>query len=201
MIRRYHETEIEELANLLMEDGVIAVPTDTVFGVCAKMASQNAQERLRIVKNRPKDKAFPIMCANLEQIEALCVVNEKTRKMIRAFMPGPITLVLQKKEEVPSFVNGGLETIAIRMATSETLEALIQKTGPLYMTSANQSGQPVATTIEEIEESCPLLDGILIGKPSFGQASTIVACGEELKVLREGPITLEELKKVWEDIK
>lgn len=196
MIPRYNETQLDTLVAILNDNGAISVPTDTVFGVCAKASSIQAQEHLRDVKNRPKDKAFPIMCANRSQIEELCVVDDRTKKLIDAFMPGPVTFVLKKKENIPEDINGGLPTIAIRMATSKPLEYIIEQTGPLFMTSANQSGQQVATTLDEIEEVCPLLDGMLEGEPQFGKASTIVDCTGELKILREGPITLEELNAV-----
>lgn len=194
---RFTARDIEKLADILRNDGVIAVPTDTVYGVCARMDSLKAQENLREVKNRPRDKAFPVMCADLKQIEEIAYVNEKAKIVMQKFMPGPITVILKKKEEIPTYVNGGMETLAIRMATSDVLHDLIQKCGfPLYMTSANQSGCPVAETLEEIEEACPKLDGILEGKIVFGQASTIVdLTGDEIRILRQGPIHIEQIKE------
>lgn len=196
-MRRYTAEDIGEMAEVLQNDGVIAVPTDTVYGVCARMDSPSAQENLREVKNRPKDKAFPVMCADLKQIEEIAEVDERARKIIMRFMPGPLTVILKKKEGIPEYVNGGMETLAIRMATSAILHDLIQKCGfPLYMTSANQSGYPVATTLEEIEEACPKLDGILEGRIVFGKASTIAdLSGKEIKVLRQGPIEIEKIKE------
>ncbi len=197
-MKRFRQDQIEELAEILKKDGVISVPTDTVYGVCSRMDSLQAQENLREVKNRPADKAFPIMCADEEQISSIAVVDERSRALIRAFMPGPVTFILKKKEEVPSYVNNGLETLAIRMATSEPLRELILKTGsPIFMTSANQSGQPVCTTLDEIEKSCPLLNGMMEGIFSLGEASTILDCtGAVLKVLRQGPVTLEQFQAV-----
>lgn len=199
MIRRYHQNEIEELAALILKDGIISVPTDTVYGICGLMQSKQAQENLRKVKNRPKDKAFPIMCANIAQVESLCELSDASKRVMERFMPGPLTMVLKKKEDVPGFINGNLETIAIRLATSPFLEALIEKTGPLYMTSANPSGERPCETLDEIEQACPLLDGIVIGETEFGLASTIVDCVNGYKVLREGPISENELKEVWEE--
>ena len=163
------------------------------------MNSKQAQENLRDVKNRPKDKAFPIMCANIKQVQTLCILNQNSKRILERWMPGPLTMVLEKKKEVPDFVNGGLETIAIRLATSSFLEELITKTGPLYMTSANLSGEKPCETLDEIENACPKLDGIVIGDTAFGVASTIVDCTKGCKVLREGPISEKELKQVWEE--
>lgn len=198
VMRRYSGDEIDEMAAVLKADGVLSVPTDTVYGVSARMLSQKAQDNLRHVKNRPLTKAFPIMCADLAQVETICEVDETSRKIIQAFMPGPLTIILKKKAEVPSFVNGGLDTLAIRLATSKELHDLIQAVGePLYMTSANQSGQPVCTSLDEIEQQCPLLDGMMEGTVSFGQASTIVdGTKADLPILRQGPLTKEQILNV-----
>ena len=194
-MKRYTQNEIDELANILKEDGVISVPTDTVYGICARMNSKKAHDKLMMVKNRPINKLLPIMCADEEQIKSIAVVDKRVEKIIHNFMPGPITLILLKRPELPEYINNGSLTIAVRMASSKIIEELIRKTGsPLFMTSANQSGSPVCTNLDEIEKSCPNLDGMLEGNVSFGQGSTIVDCSSEsIKILREGPITLEQI--------
>ena len=196
-MKRFNDKDIEEMANVLRQDGVISVPTDTVYGVCAIATSEKAQLALRQVKNRPATKAFPIMCSDLEQVKKIAEVTDREEKIINTFMPGPLTVILKKKEGVPSYINGGMETLAIRLATSSTLKKIIEACGaPLFMTSANQSGQPECTSLEEIEKQCPLLSGMLEGNVSFGKASTILDCtGTTLKVLRQGPLTLEELEE------
>ena len=132
------------------------------------MDSEKAQENLRDVKHRPLTKAFPVMCADENQIKEIAYVDDRAEKLIRAFMPGPVTFILKKKEEVPAYVNGGMETLAIRMATSDALRELIKAAGaPVFMTSANQSGEPVCTSLDEIEKSCPTLDGMLINEAKF----------------------------------
>ena len=194
MIKRYNENEIDKLANILKNDGVISVPTDTVYGVCARINSVQAYNNLMAAKNRPITKLFPIMCADEEQIKSIAIVDKKAEKLIRAFMPGPITLILNKKPEVPIYA--GHTTIAIRMATSKVIKDLIIKTeSPIFMSSANQSGETICTSLDEIERSFPDLDGMLEGSVSFNQASTIVDCTlDEIKILREGPISQKELE-------
>lgn len=196
-MKRYIQNEIDELADILKKDGVISVPTDTVYGLCARMNSKKAHDKLMMVKNRPINKLLPIMCADEEQIKSIAVVDKRVEKIIRNFMPGPITLILLKRPELPEYINNGSLTIAVRMASSKIIEELIRKTGsPLFMTSANQSGSPVCTNLDEIEKSCPNLDGMLEGNVSFGQGSTIADCSSEsIKILREGPITLEQIMK------
>ncbi len=198
MIQRFNENELEQLAEILKNDEVISVPTDTVYGVCARMNSEKAEQKLRDVKNRPATKAFPIMCKDEEQIKSIAYVSEKAEKIIRAFMPGPITIILKKKEEVPNYVNSGMETLAIRMATSNEIKKIIELVGsPLFMTSANQSGEKTCTTLDEIEVACPLISGMLIGDTEFSRASTIVDITKnDAIILRDGPITLEEINKV-----
>lgn len=196
-IRRFEEDQTEELAEILRNNGVISVATDTVYGVCARMDTQEAQEKLREIKHRPKDKAFPVMCCDIGQIKEIAYISESGQKVIKAFMPGPVTVILKKREEIPAFVNGGMDTLAVRMATSEALEKLIRTVGvPLLMTSANQSGQKTCGTIDEIELACPDLDGIMNGKPMFGKASTIIDCTcEPVRILREGPVTMEQIEQ------
>ncbi len=197
MIKRYKQDQSFELAEILKNDGVISVPTDTVYGLCARINSKKAYEKLMQIKNRPISKSFPVMCADEEQIRGIAIVDEKVEKLIRTFMPGPITIVLNKKSNVPDYVSNGKSTIAVRMATSKALENLIREVGcSIFMTSANHSGEPVCTSLHEIEKVCPNLDAMMEGKVTFGEASTIVDCtSEEIKLLRKGPITMEQRKK------
>ena len=197
-MKRFSEDDIEEIVDILKNNGVISVPTDTVYGVCARIDSKKAHDNLILVKNRPETKPFPVMCANEEQIKGIAIVNEKAEKIIKSFMPGPITIVLNKKETVPDYITNGKKTIAIRMATSKTLEKIILSLEtPIFMSSANQSGEKTSESLEEIEKNCPKINGILEGKIKLGVGSTIIDCtSEKIKVLREGPIKLEEINNI-----
>ena len=192
MIKRYNENEIDKLADILKNDGVISVPTDTVYGLCARINSKKAHDKLMKIKKRPESKSFPVMCVNEEQIKTIAIVDEEAEKLIKAYMPGPITLILKKKENLPDYVTNGKETIAVRMATSRAIEILIRETeSPLFMTSANQSNEPTCTSLDDIEKACPNIDGILEGDIVLGKPSTIVDCSlEKIKILRAGPIKL-----------
>ncbi len=200
MIKRYKQNEIDQLAKILKKDGVISVPTDTIYGICARINSIKAYHNLVEVKKRPINKLFPIMCADEEQIKSIAIVDKRVEKLIHAFMPGPITLILKKRLEIPAYVNNGNTTIAVRMATSKVLEDLIRKIKtPIFMTSANQSGEPTCANLDEIEKACPSLDGMMEGKVVFGEGSTIIdSTLEEIKILRPGPISIEQIKKVIE---
>ena len=189
-MKRYKQSEIEEVATVLKNDGVISVPTDTVYGICARINSSKAYLKLVSVKNRPSTKSFPVMCSDIEQIKSIAIIDEKALKLIKAFMPGPITLVLNKRPDVLSYINnaGTRETdeLAIRMAPTPFLKALIKEVGsPLFLSSANKSGKDVCRSLDEIEIECPTLDGMVMGDLSFGEASTIVdLTGIDIKIYR-----------------
>ena len=201
-MRRYSQNEIDELAEILNNDGVISIPTDTVYGVCARINSQKAFDNLVNAKHRPANKSFPVLCLDEEQIKSIAIVNEKAQKLIRAFLPGPMTIVLKKKKEAFEYINNAGERtsdeLAIRILPLEFIKELIKKVGsPFFLSSANLSGQEVCKTLEEIEEVFPNIDGIVKGEVSFGKASTIVDCtNEEIKIQREGPISKEQIMEV-----
>ena len=194
MMKRFAPEEIAEAAEVLKQDGCIAAATDTVYGICARI-SQRAMERLYEVKHRPSSKQFPIMCRDLEQLKEIAEVNPQAEAVIRALMPGPLTVILKRREAFPDYAGGN--TLAIRLAMNDQLRKLICLTGtPLFMTSANRSGMPECRTPEAIEAACPLLDGILEGEVHYNQASTIADLTTETpRILREGPITLDELQR------
>lgn len=203
-MNRYKQSQIDELVNILKKDGVISVPTDTVYGICARINSINAYNKLVAIKNRPSNKSFPVMCTNESQIRDIAIVDERAQKLIHAFMPGPITLVLNKRPEAFAYINNrGLKTtseMAVRMAPTKILEELIQKLGsPIFMTSANESGKLTCNNLDEIEKIFPDLDGIMEGNISFGMASTIVDCTSEIiKIQRQGPISIDQIMEVIE---
>ena len=200
-MKRYKQSEIEEVVTVLKSDGVISVSTDTVYGICARINSSKAYLKLVSVKNRPSTKSFPVMCSDIDQIKNIAIIDEKALKLIKAFMPGPITLVLNKRPDVLSYINnaGTRETdeLAIRMAPTPFLKELIKKVGsPLFLSSANKSGKDVCRSLDEIEKECPTLDGMVMGDLSFGEASTIVdLTGNDIKIQRQGPIKEEEIMK------
>jgi len=198
MIKKYNPNQIDELANILKNDGVICVPTDTVYGLCTRINSEKAHNKLVEIKRRPANKLFPIMCANKEQINRIANITNTAEKIIDYFMPGAISLILDKKILLPSSINAKYKSIAVRMATSKVLEQLIQKVeSPIFMTSANISGESTCKNVEEIEKTFPTLDGILEGEIPKGQASTILDCtSEKIKIIREGPISLKQIEEI-----
>lgn len=198
-MKKYRQSDIETIIKVLKDDGVISVPTDTVYGICARVNSPKAFNKLVEIKNRPANKNFPIMCSDIEQIKSIGSVDKRVEKLINTFMPGPITLVLRKKNDTFLAINNGgkreTNEIAVRMATSSFLKEVIIGVGcPLFMTSANKSGMDVCKSLDDIEKMCPTLDGMVEGDVSFGEASTIVDCtGCNIIIQRSGPISEEQV--------
>ena len=194
MVKVYSKDEINKLIDILNNDGVISVPTDTVYGICTKISSIKGYKKLLDIKKRPKEKLFPIMCYNKEDINSIAYLNIKAEKIIDNLMPGPITIILRVKDNILKNIES--DTIAVRLAPTEELKKIIKELGPVFMTSANISGRKTCENIEEIKKECPNLDGILKGKIKFKEASTIVDCTSDIKILRSGPIDIEKINSV-----
>ncbi len=190
-----YKNKKEEAIKLLKNNGVIAIATDTVYGLCARINSKEAFDKLVKVKGRPKEKAFPIMCANYKEMERLAYIDKQTKKIIETFMPGPLTIIVNKKEDLPSYISEGKESVALRMATSKLLKDIIDGLGEaIFMTSANISGEKEYQNIEEIANKLDI-DGIIDSKPTFQEASTILDC-RNMSIIRKGPISIKDINKV-----
>lgn len=195
MTKRINEEELDCLIQAVENNEVVAFPTDTVFGIACRADQEEAIAKMKWVKGRDEKKPFPLMVSDLKQISEIAEITPVANSVIHHFMPGALTIVLKKKTCIPDSVTNGQPTIAIRMPDDETVLSILRKTGPLLVTSANLSGQPAGHTTEEVLLQ---LDGriscILEGISGQQTASTIVDCTENtLKILREGPVTLEML--------
>lgn len=156
-------------------------------------------QRLKNAKHRPETKPIPMMVSSIEHMEQVAVVDERVKKIAERFLPGALTLVLKVKDNVPKEYTNGLDTIAIRIPDEPFILRVIDELNtPLLVTSANQSGAKTALTSDDVLEQLPDIDGLVLGKCRALQASTIVDCTQEkLKILRPGPITLEQLEACW----
>ena len=194
--------QVEKGIAILQQGGIVAYPTDTIYGLGASMASHQGVERIYQVKQRPPDMALPLLVVNISQIEVLCeTVPEVARRLISIFLPGALTIVLPVSPSVPEIITAGGTTVAVRIPAHPVPLALIEGTGtPLVGTSANVSGRPSPLTADEVHDQ--LGDGVDLiiddGKPCPGTASTIVdVTGEVPVILREGAISREEIEKVY----
>ena len=195
-MRTYSKEEINAVADALQNHKIIALPTDTVYGVGVMYGDLKDLQRLKNAKHRPETKPIPMMVSSIEHMEQVAVVDERVKKIAERFLPGALTLVLKVKDNVPKEYTNGLDTIAIRIPDEPFILRVIDELNtPLLVTSANQSGAKTALTSDDVFEQLPDIDGIVLGTCRALQASTIVHCTQEkLKILRPGPITLEQLE-------
>ena len=193
----YTQNQIEETVVALKNHNSVALPTDTVYGLAVLYGDLKDLQHLKDLKDRDAHKPIPFMVKGIEMMESIAQVDERTKKIVETFLPGALTLVLPVLPSLDRTYTNGKDTIAIRIPDEPFILQVIEKLKtPLLVSSANQSGQPAALSVEQVQEQLPDVDVIVSGKCSRQQASTIVDCTkEELVILREGPISLEELNR------
>lgn len=187
---------IQAAARVLRAGGLVAFPTDTVYGVGALIDTPGALERLFTVKERPSDKPIPVLLADGEDMEPLAAgVTPEAERLIRRFWPGPLTIVVLAKVRLPEQV-APEGTVGLRVPDHDFARRLLRETGPLAVTSANLSGSPSAVTVESVEADLAgkielIIDG---GRTPGGIASTVVDCSSaRIRILREGLISADEI--------
>ncbi len=199
-VRRQQDV-LEEAGRILKEGGLVAFPTETVYGLGANGLDGKACAGIYEAKGRPSDNPLILHVANRPMVEHVAAeVPWMAERLMAAFCPGPITLVMRKAPQVPDSITGGLGTVGIRMPDHDVARAMIRAAGvPIAAPSANTSGRPSPTTAEavyhDLKGKIPLvLDG---GACHFGVESTIVDCtGETAVILRPGAVTREMLEEV-----
>ncbi len=196
--------EIERGVAILKEGGIVAFPTDTVYGLGACFNIVPAVERVYAVKQRPRTLALPLLLSNILQISEVAYPVPGVAWLLAAsFLPGALTLVLHKSGSVPDIITAGADTVAVRVPAHPVPLALIEGAGvPVVGTSANLSGRPSLLTAGEVRaEFGGSIDLVIDGRCSGGRESTIVdVTGEIPVVLREGAITAEELRRVCQTV-
>ena len=192
-------SENQTALEILNNGGIVAFPTDTVYGLGALAFNNSAIESIYKAKDRPLEKAIPILIADINDLEMVAsAVPDMARTLASRFWPGPLTCVVPKKQTLPLAVSA-TSTVAVRIPDHPDARALLRAAGPMAVTSANISGYANPTTAQEVYDQLngriPLiLDG---GKTKGGIPSTLVDCtGEQPVILREGSITLAELLAV-----
>ncbi|MBR3538150.1 MAG: threonylcarbamoyl-AMP synthase [Eubacterium sp.] len=194
-------SSIREASRILKEGGLVAFPTETVYGLGGNALDPSASARIYAAKGRPSDNPLIVHIAETSALEELAEeIPEKAHQLAEAFWPGPLTIILYKKKSVPDATTGGLSTVAIRMPSHPAALALIRESG-VYIAapSANKSGRPSPTTAQHVKEDLDgRIDMILDGGPvGIGIESTIVDLTEEIPmILRPGFITREMLSAV-----
>jgi L-threonylcarbamoyladenylate synthase len=182
---------------ILQTGGLVAFPTDTVYGIGALAFDGQAVESIYAAKDRPNEKAIPVLLADISELEKVTLaVPEMARRLAARFWPGPLTLVLPKQPALPESVSA-IATVAVRVPDHAVARDLLRAAGPMAVTSANISGRPNTTTAQEVFEQMKdrvalILDG---GKAPRGLPSTIVDCTQgKPMIVRSGPLSFEEIK-------
>lgn len=199
------KNQVDKAVAILKEDGIVAYPTDTVYGLGAAMDRTDAIERIFEVKGRPKGMALPLLVADRSQVKQVAQdIPPVAWLLIYNYLPGALTLVLPKSDTVPDIITGGGKTVALRIPDHPIPIALIKGLGlPIVGTSANLSGKPSPLTTEEVKAQIGdkvdlIIDG---GRCPGGIESTVVDLSNRKPVVRRiGAITLEQLRQTLPDI-
>ena len=193
---------IEEAVSALRRGEVVGLPTDTVYGLAASTEHAEAVERLFALKQRSSSKAVPVLVASLDQAESLGSFSGAARAAARAHWPGGLTLVVPVRSSLPpGAFDAGTNTVALRMPDHERALAVIGRTGPLAVTSANRSGDPPMRDARSVSSAFAHdLDVFVAGTPGRGRASTVVDFSQGGgRLLRGGPIPFSAIGQDLED--
>ena len=195
---------IEEAGAIIRDGGIVAFPTETVYGLGANALDEEAVKKIFIAKGRPQDNPLIVHVCSKNISELVKEVPEVAQRMIDKFWPGPLTIILEKNDIIPNMTSANLNTVGIRMPSSEIALKLIELSKrPIAAPSANISGRPSPTEVERcIEDLNGKVNYIIGGESSdIGVESTIIDCTVNPPlVLRPGGITLEMLKEIDSNI-
>lgn len=199
------EEGLRQAAWILRQGGLVAFPTETVYGLGANALDEEAARKIYAAKGRPSDNPLIAHISSIEELKPLVTeIPEAGRKLSEAFWPGPLTMVFPKSSQVPRGTTGGLDTVAVRMPGTETARRLIAMAGvPVAAPSANLSGRPSPTTAQHVwQDMNGRIDIILDEGPvGIGLESTIVdVSGGKPVLLRPGAITRKMLESVVGDV-
>jgi L-threonylcarbamoyladenylate synthase len=189
--------EVIQLASMVLnKSGVIVFPTETAYGLGAIVSSKKAIERIKKIKGRKKNKPLPVIVSSKEMAAKYCELNKKALKLMKEFMPGPLSLVVKKKALLPDFVSK--ETVCFRISSNKTARALCRKTGKaIVSTSANLSGEKeVYSGKKALKVLGKKVDLVIdAGRIPKKRVSTIFDVEKE-KVLRQGPVSEKRILTV-----
>lgn len=202
-IEKYSTQAILEAAELLKAGELVAIPTETVYGLAANALDENAVQKIFKAKGRPQDNPLIVHIAELEMLPPLVrEIPDIAKRLAKKFWAGPLTMIFPKSDKIPSVTSGGLDTVAVRMPESEAARDIIKKCGfPLAAPSANISGKPSPTAAQHVFEDMngkiPLIiDG---GECAVGVESTVICFNNgKIRILRPGGVTAEMLSEFGE---
>lgn len=180
-------SNIEEIEAILSRNGLLAFPTETVFGLGISSKEEDNYQVLMNIKGREQSKALPLMVSSIDQIYELCTVNDRNKAILMEYLPGPFTFILPLKEEKFPYLSK--RSIAIRMSEDIQILNMINKHGyPMWVSSANMSNEKTGVEFEEVKETFQdKIDGIVKGKCIEKIPTSIYdICGDEIICVRQG---------------
>lgn len=194
---------LEKAAELIKQGKIVVFPTETVYGIGSNGLDEQAVKKLYNVKQRPLNKPISLLVSNMEMVNEIAKdITETEYKIMEKFFPGPLTIILKKKDIVPDIVTAGQDTVGVRMPSGEIARKLVDDAGvPIAAPSANISGEPSGTNLQEIKKNFEGKADFFIegGISELGLASTIVKVVDGKPViLRQGSITLEQINNAIE---
>ncbi len=195
----YDKAKIKKCAEIIRSGGLVAFPTETVYGVGTNALDDAACAGIFAAKNRPAEKALLCHLYSVHQAEEIAYLTDDMRKLIKAFTPGPLTVIAPKKEIIGKIVSAGGSTVGLRFPSNAAAIELMRESGvPIAATSANISSFPAPTSAEQVKEYLNgRIDAILdCGETGSGVASTIVTLDGGIRILREGAVTEREIREV-----
>ncbi|MBQ0084042.1 MAG: threonylcarbamoyl-AMP synthase [Clostridiales bacterium] len=199
-----YNSSIYTAACILNQGGVVAIPTETVYGLAASAFCDEAIKKVFKAKGRPQDNPLIVHIAEIEQLETVTSsVPEIAYTLSKEFWPGPLTMVLPKNDKICESVSCGLNTVAVRMPSDPVARAIIKEAGiPLAAPSANISGYPSPTCASHVLADLEgKIDAVIMGgQCSVGLESTVVSLVGTPRLLRPGAVTAEQLKKFLPDL-
>ncbi len=199
-----YEESINRAADIIKNGGIVAIPTETVYGLAASCYCDGAIKKVFEAKGRPQDNPLIVHISDMNQLsEIACDIPSLAFECAEKFWPGPFTMVLKRTDKIAKSVSGGLDTVAVRMPDNQVARDIIAKSCPLAAPSANLSGHPSPTTADHvIYDLDGKIDGVVISSDcEVGVESTVISlCGDKPRLLRPGGITVEQLKEVLPDI-
>lgn len=190
---------LDDAVEALASGGIVVIPTDTVYGLVARLDDQDAIDKMFELKRRRDRQPMAVLVGSMEQALALCDVDDRCVRVMRSFWPGPLTLVVTRSPSLEADLGGSGETIGVRWPRSRFVTELATRVGPIVASSANLSGAETPTSATGVVEMFQGgLDLVVDGGELGPLASTVaeVSAGE-LVVLREGPIRSEDLRRAW----
>lgn len=195
---------IEQAARILKSGGIVAIPTETVYGLAASAYDEDAVKKVFRAKGRPQDNPLIVHIADIEDLKTVARdIPDSAYKAAERFWPGPFTMILKRADKIPAGVSAGLDTVAVRMPSDKTAREIIKLSVPLAAPSANTSGKPSPTAAQYvIDDLDGKIDGVVMsGDCEVGVESTVITLvTNPPRLLRPGAVTLEELKEIFPDI-